>query len=61
MPALISILKNDRMDIEIIKSTLETLNILCSPSHKVDLAHIGRIRSRPRIHSNRDFCQGRLF
>jgi hypothetical protein len=30
MPALLNILKTDRMDIEIIKSTLETLNTLCS-------------------------------
>ncbi|KAH6584978.1 hypothetical protein BASA60_000741 [Batrachochytrium salamandrivorans] len=30
MSALINILKSDRMDIEIIKSTLETLNILCT-------------------------------
>ncbi|KAJ3319488.1 Vesicle-mediated ER to Golgi transport protein [Boothiomyces sp. JEL0866] len=30
MPALITVLQNDRMDVEIIKLTLETLNILCS-------------------------------
>ncbi|KAJ3258466.1 Vesicle-mediated ER to Golgi transport protein [Boothiomyces macroporosus] len=30
MPALTTVLQNDRMDVEIIKLTLETLNILCS-------------------------------
>ena len=30
MPVLIGVLKSDRMDVEIIKLTLETLNILCS-------------------------------
>jgi hypothetical protein len=30
MPVLIGVLKNDRMDSEIIKLALETLNILCS-------------------------------
>lgn len=30
MPALIGVLKADRMDVEIVKLTLETLNILCS-------------------------------
>ncbi|EGF77134.1 hypothetical protein BATDEDRAFT_36121 [Batrachochytrium dendrobatidis JAM81] len=30
MSALINVLKSDRMDVEIIKSTLETLNILCA-------------------------------
>ncbi|KAJ3336905.1 Vesicle-mediated ER to Golgi transport protein, partial [Kappamyces sp. JEL0680] len=29
MPVLIQVLKSDRMDVEIIKLTLETLNILC--------------------------------
>ncbi|KAJ3417304.1 Vesicle-mediated ER to Golgi transport protein [Chytridiales sp. JEL 0842] len=30
MPVLINVLKNDRMDVEIIKAALETLNILCT-------------------------------
>ncbi|KAI8896306.1 p115 like vesicle tethering protein [Globomyces pollinis-pini] len=30
IPAFITVLRNDRMDVEIIKLTLETLNILCS-------------------------------
>ncbi|KAJ3317466.1 Vesicle-mediated ER to Golgi transport protein [Blyttiomyces sp. JEL0837] len=31
MAALINVLKNDRMDVEIIKAALETLSILCTP------------------------------
>ncbi|KAJ3295360.1 Vesicle-mediated ER to Golgi transport protein [Borealophlyctis nickersoniae] len=34
MPVLINVLKNDRMDVEIIKATLETLNILCTSDDK---------------------------
>lgn len=30
MPYLVTVLKNDRMDVEIIKMTLETITILCS-------------------------------
>ena len=30
MSVLISVLQNDRMDVEIIKAALETLNILCT-------------------------------
>lgn len=34
MPVLVGVLKSDRMDVEIIKLTLETLNILCSKDTK---------------------------
>ena len=30
IPVLVHVLKSDRMDVEIIKAALETLNILCS-------------------------------
>ena len=30
MSSLLNVLKNDRMDGEILKNTLETLNIVCS-------------------------------
>ncbi len=39
MPVLIGVLKSDRMDVEIIKLALETLNILCSKDkNSVDIA-----------------------
>lgn len=30
MPVLITVLRKDRMDVDIVKAALETLNILCT-------------------------------
>jgi hypothetical protein len=35
MPALVKVLRNDRMDIEIVKLALETLGMLFDNSNKV--------------------------
>jgi hypothetical protein len=41
MPVFVKVLKNDRMDVEITKLTLETLHILCSRKGSEDGENLG--------------------
>ncbi|KAK9768561.1 Vesicle-mediated ER to Golgi transport protein [Basidiobolus ranarum] len=41
IPGLIKVLSNDRGDVDIIKATLETLNILCTIQNKEDFGDLG--------------------